>query len=100
AVEQASQSSADDSCLRDYRTRRAAAPRTPEGQLELADWCHMNKLPDQELAHLRAVMDLTPNEDHAAILERLGNVQFGNTWLTRQQVEQWQVQNRRNLAAF
>ena len=99
-AEEARQSSAEDSLLKDYRGRRTDTPKTAQGQLAMADWCRKNQLPDQELAHLRAVMDLAPNEDHTAILERLGNIQVGNTWLSREQMEHWQIENRRNLTAF
>jgi hypothetical protein len=99
-VEQAGQSSADDPTLVDYRDRRDAAPKTMAGQVELADWCRDHKLSDQERAHLRAAMELSPGADHSAILERLGYAQFGNQWLSREQVEQWQSLNRRTTAAL
>jgi hypothetical protein len=100
AVEQAGQSSAVDAALRDYRERREFVVPTPEGQLELADWCRKQKLPDQERAHLRAAMELEPEGDHSAILERLGYLQFGNQWLSHEQIEQWQALNQRTTAAL
>jgi hypothetical protein len=100
AVEQAGQSSAVDAVLRDYRERRDFVIPTPEGQLELADWCRQHKLPDQERAHLRVAIELQPDGDHSAILERLGYVQFGNQWLSREQIEQWQALNQRTTAAL
>ena len=99
-VEQAGQSSADEPTLAAYRARRDVALNTTEGQLELADWCRDHKLPDQERAHLRAAMELSPDADHSAILERLGYAPFGNQWLSREQVEQWQSLNRRTTAAL
>ena len=83
-----------------YRARRREAVQTPAGQIDLADWCRKNKLPEQERAHLRSAMDLAPDVDHTAILERLGNVQFGNVWLSREQIEQWQALNRRTSLAL
>src|SRR5262249_30364643 len=78
AVEQVGQSAADDAALRDYREHRTSTPETTAAQIELADWCHTHKFPDQERAHLRAAMELHSDGDHSAILERLGYVQFGN----------------------
>jgi hypothetical protein len=91
---------AQDVLIREYHEKRARTPQTPAGQLDLADWCRKKKLVDQEQAHLRASIDLAPEADHTAILERLGNTQFGNVWLSREQVEQWQAQNRRTQAAL
>jgi len=86
--------------LEKYRSRRRDAAATPAGQVDLADWCRKNKLPELERAHLRAAMDLAPDADHTTILERLGNVQFGNVWLSREQIEQWQALNRRTSLAL
>jgi hypothetical protein len=99
-AEQPGKSTAEDERLRQYRERREAASNSFEGQLDLANWCRTNKLPDQERAHLRAAMDLSPDADHTAILERLGYAQFGNQWLSREQVQQWQALNRRTAAAL
>src|SRR5262245_7510460 len=103
AVEQAGQSSVDagaDDVIGEYRARREAAPQTTAGQIELADWCRTHKLPDQERAHLRAAMDVQPDADHTATLERLGYVQFGKEWLSREQIAQWQALNQRTAAAL
>lgn len=83
-----------------YRGRRREAASTSTGQIELADWCRRHKLPEQERAHLQAAMDRAPAADHTAILERLGNTQFGNVWLSREQIEQWQALNRRTEKAL
>ncbi|HEY3963384.1 MAG TPA: polymorphic toxin-type HINT domain-containing protein [Planctomycetaceae bacterium] len=99
-VEQFGKSASIDLRLSDYRSRRAASQQTPTSQIELADWCRDNKLLDQERAHLRAAMDLSPEADHSEILERLGNIQFGNVWLSREQVQQWQIRNQRIAAAL
>lgn len=99
-VEAAGQSSAAEPRLQEYRERRASTPQTAQGQLELADWCRKEKLYDQERAHLQAVLDLTPDGDHTLLLERLGNIQFGQVWLSREQVSQWQALNRRTLTAL
>jgi hypothetical protein len=103
AVEQAGQSSADDNLddvIGEYRERREATPQTAAGQIELADWCRKQQLLDQERAHLRAAMEVEPDVDHTATLERLGYVQFGNEWLSREQIEKWQALNQRTAAAL
>jgi hypothetical protein len=99
-IEEAVQSAADDPRLQEYRDRRARTEHTAAAQLKLADWCRQQKLYDREQAHLRAIMDLTPDDDHTMLLERLGNIQFGNVWLSREQVVQWQALNRRTLTAL
>ncbi|MBS0265967.1 MAG: hypothetical protein JSS02_28810, partial [Planctomycetes bacterium] len=68
--------------------------------IQLADWCRKAKLFGQERAHLQAVIDLTPDNDHGLLLRRLGNIQFGNVWLSREQVEQWSARNRRTFTAL
>src|SRR5579863_4138729 len=93
-------STAASDLLDKYHARRRDAAATPAGQIDLADWCRKNKLPEQERAHLRTAMELAPDADHTAILERLGNVQFGNVWLSREQIEQWQSLNRRTSLAL
>ncbi len=99
-VDEPIQPAAEDSRWQEYRDRRARTEHTPAAQLNLADWCRKEKLYDQERAHLRVVMDLAPDDDHTAILERLGNIQFGNVWLSREQVAQWQALNHRTLNAL
>lgn len=85
--------------LATYRLRREKAPATAAGQLELANWCHENSLPDQERAHLFAVLDLAGDQDSTVVLNRLGYRRFGNQWLDREQLVAWTELNRRALAA-
>lgn len=91
---------AETDLLEKYRDRRREAASTPAGQIELADWCRRHRLREQERAHLQAAMNLAPAADHSAVLERLGHAQFGNVWLSREQIEQWQALNRRTELAL
>jgi Pretoxin HINT domain len=77
-----------------YRERRDATPRTSAGQLQLADWCRTQGMPDEERAHLNRVLALDPKGKHAGVLERLGYRQIGGRWLSREQLMQWRESNR------
>jgi len=98
-AERAGSANEVDETLHRYRERREAAPQTSEGQIELANWCRTNKLPDQERAHLIAAMTLAPDEDHSQIYERLGYRLVGDHWLSQHELAEWQDSNRRALAA-
>lgn len=68
-----------------YRSARAKAPETIEGQLELADLCAKRKLADQERAHLTKVLELDP--DNAMARKRLGFVRVDNVWLSESEIK-------------
>jgi hypothetical protein len=70
-----------------YREHRATAPRTAQGQLELADWCRANKLPDQERAHLSAALALDAGDEAAKITERIGYQQVAGQWLSLREIK-------------
>ncbi|MFN0053816.1 MAG: polymorphic toxin-type HINT domain-containing protein [Planctomycetales bacterium] len=95
-----SSGSAWDSFLADYRDRRANAPQTFEGQLELANWCRRQKLIDQEQSHLYAAVALDTQRDHPELLRRLGYRRVGSTWLAPEQLREWGDLNRQAAAAL
>lgn len=86
--------------LEEYRARREAAPATREGQLQLADWCRAHALPDQERAHLNAVLAMGADANSGPVLERLGYLQIGGRWLSREQLSEWREYNRQTEAAL
>ena len=64
--------------LDEYQAQRTSAPKTAEGQMQLANWCRAQKLPEQERAHLAQVMALAgPDLDPTAICQRMGYRQAG-----------------------
>ncbi|HTI51575.1 MAG TPA: polymorphic toxin-type HINT domain-containing protein, partial [Planctomycetaceae bacterium] len=94
SFDDASQSAVAREKLDHYRERRAAAPATPAGQLQLADWCRQQGLRDQEQAHLFSAVALDPQGDHSKVLERLGFRRIGGRWLSREQLVEWRSLNR------
>ncbi|MBI3863518.1 MAG: hypothetical protein HY290_16630 [Planctomycetia bacterium] len=78
-----------------YRQQRARAQRTAADQLKLADWCRARNLPDQERAHLFAVLALGAGDAVEQIAGRLGYQQIGGRWLSREQLLEWNELNRR-----
>lgn len=87
--------------LAKYERERATTPDTVAGNMKLADWCAVEKLTDQERAHLMRVIDLSP--DHAAARGRLGFVRQGNDWVSRQEIardRQREADRRESLAKW
>lgn len=70
---------AADRRLAEYRERRRLSVATAAGQWALAEWCRRQRLPDQERAHLTAVVGFQP--DHALARRRLGHVRHGRDWV-------------------
>ena len=65
----------------EYARRSAAAPDTPDGQWELAEWCRTNSLFDQRKTHLRRIVELNP--DHQQARRLLGFQFLDGQWITR-----------------
>jgi hypothetical protein len=86
--------------LADYRLRREGAPQTLAGQVDLANWCRKNDLPDQERAHLMAAAALAPEIEQPKLLQRLGCRQIGNRWFSHDQLVEWRDMIRRSEAAL
>jgi hypothetical protein len=79
------------STVRDeYKSRRRDAQQTFAGQIELANWCKKQGLTDQERAHLSAALPLSPSLSHADIRYRLGWRRVGDTWLSPDELREWQ----------
>lgn len=70
--------------LAQYSEARAKAAPTVAGQLALADWCRKHHLEAQERAHLAKVIELDP--EHSAARGRLGFINVGGTWYTKQEL--------------
>jgi hypothetical protein len=51
-----------DDRIRHYSQRRGNEPLSNEQHLALADWCRDRKLPEQERAHLKAALEIDPNQ--------------------------------------
>jgi hypothetical protein len=87
--------------LAKYERERAMAPDTVAGNMKMADWCAVEKMADQERAHLMRVIDLSP--DHAAARGRLGFVRQGHDWVSRQEVardRQREAERRESLTKW
>jgi hypothetical protein len=65
----------------EYAARAAAAPDTPEGQWQLAEWCRQQSLFDERRAHLRRVIELDPNHNYAR--RALGFQFLDGEWITQ-----------------
>jgi hypothetical protein len=81
-----------------YARRRADAPKTVAGQMALAGWCRKQDLYAQERAHLAQVLEINPN--HADARERLGFRQVQGRWITEQQIQDTNRQQRLQLQAL
>ena len=93
-------STAEPELLKEYRARRRETAPTSSGQLELANWCKKQGLPDQERAHLSASLALSPSRNDPAVLQRLGYLRLGTQWLSPEQIQNWQRLNRRSEASL
>jgi len=82
--DEAAADSAGDLRLTAYRNKRAEAPETVEGQLELARWCAKRSLDDQARAHLTWVLDRQP--DHPDARRMLGHQLVGGTWMSPEEI--------------
>jgi hypothetical protein len=90
---------AKDKKLARYQAKRGEAKDTVQGQLHIANWCHDNRLFQQERAHLTSVLE--HETDHAEARRRLGFVRVEDEWLTRQDVieERTRVEQLRQAIA-
>ena len=62
-----------------YRKRKAQAPATPAGQVELAEWCGENGFSRERRDHLRRALELDPNYEPAR--RALGYVRVDGLWV-------------------
>ena len=65
----------------DYAQRALAAPDTPEGQWQLAEWCRQQLLFDERRSHLKRVIALDPNHSYAR--RALGFQFLDGEWITQ-----------------
>ena len=71
--------------VRDYLDRRAGSEQSVQSQSALASWCSKHGLGEQSQAHLYRAMMLAPkNADRSQFYQRMGYVQVGQKWLSRQ----------------
>ncbi|MEE2705441.1 MAG: polymorphic toxin-type HINT domain-containing protein [Planctomycetota bacterium] len=73
-----------DKKLARYRVKRSEEKDTAHGNLKTANWCHDNRLFQQERAHLTRILE--HETDHAEARRRLGFVRVDNEWLTRREL--------------
>ena len=62
-----------------YRKRKAQAPDTPSGQVELAEWCEENGFNRERRDHLKRALELDPNYEPAR--QALGYVRVDGLWV-------------------
>ena len=70
--------------LLEYESKRASIADTADGQLEMAKWCELAKLPDQRRAHLANTLRIDPENTLAH--EALGHRRVGWNWITPEQM--------------
>jgi hypothetical protein len=68
-----------------YQAERRSHADTLKGHVAMAEWCRDEKLPMQERAHWFKVLQF--DADHPNARMRLGYVQVGPNWVTRQEIE-------------
>lgn len=72
--------------IREYLDRRAASEQTWQSQSALASWCSKHGLGDLNQAHLyRAMMFAPKDADFGQFYQRMGYVQVGQKWFSRQE---------------
>lgn len=92
----AEESVATSALMDEYQAQRVSAPKSAEGQMQLANWCRAQKLPEQERAHLAQVMALAgPDLDPTAICQRMGYRQVGGRWASLSDLQEMQRQSRK-----
>jgi hypothetical protein len=84
----------------EYNHRRDETPQTFAGQLDLANWCGKQRLPEQERAHLFAAASLAPDHDNSAICYRLGCRRIGGIWLNPEELRDCEHLNRQIHASM
>lgn len=84
--------------MADYRQVRDRYPQSPQGQLELANWCSDRGLRDQERAHLTRVVTLEP--DNLIARQRLGFRRMGFDWVTEDEIQEAMIGFQANQAAL
>jgi hypothetical protein len=67
--------------LGEYARLAPTFPDTVDDQWRLAEWCRQHQLLGQRAAHLRRIIELSP--DHVAARHALGYVQLQGEWTTR-----------------
>ncbi|WP_165064997.1 polymorphic toxin-type HINT domain-containing protein [Paludisphaera rhizosphaerae] len=65
--------------MKQYLAKRAATADRAEPQRELARWCEQHGLPEQALAHYKAVLRLDPNRE--SLRKKLGYRKTGGRWM-------------------
>ena len=71
---------------REYLDRRVKAEHTWNSQSALAAWCSQHSLGEQSQAHnYHALMFAPKNANFAQLYQRMGYVNFGSEWLSRQE---------------
>jgi hypothetical protein len=100
AYDDSSRTESSEKVLSIYRQRRVGAQRRSKDQLDLANWCRANKLPDQERAHLSAALSLGAGDASEQVAERLGYRQVCGRWLSREQLKEWSGLNDRAVQSL
>lgn len=65
--------------MKQYLAKRAATAYRAEPQRDLARWCEQHGLPEQALAHYKAVLRLDPNRE--SLWKKLGYRKSGGRWV-------------------
>lgn len=70
--------------IEEYVSRDRQAPETVEARWELAEWCRVHQLKDQQAEQLELLVDLDP--DHAQARALLKHVRHNGVWMTRDEM--------------
>ncbi len=101
SIEECIETYVSNSKLLEYESKRASIADTADGQLEMAKWCELAKLPEQRRAHLVSALRIDP--ENTVAHEALGHRRVGWNWITPEQMrraeERWKL-NRSSIQQF
>ncbi|TWU12239.1 hypothetical protein CA54_10620 [Symmachiella macrocystis] len=69
--------------LEEYETQRRKTPDTVDGHWELARWCRNQRLTRQRRTHLKRIVELNPQDEHAR--RSLGHQKYDGEWMSREE---------------
>lgn len=96
-VATAEQQAAQNTTLAADARLRDGSPDSAAGHISLAAFCRKNSLTDREKWHWANVLRFQPENSDA--IRALGLKKYRNTWLTQEEIEQCQADERRYEAA-
>jgi hypothetical protein len=90
--EAAEKEAAATAALAEYNAKRLKAPKTADGQWDLALWCEKKGLKAEATAHLAEVVRLSPKRE--AAWKKLGYKKHDGRWMTDDQIREEVAQKK------